>query len=335
MLPPPPSISKYNASVPEWQWNRNKSVSISGDYHLSGEQFVNGLWLSYGTVYLDGDLHIGNGGINADGGSATIWGHERNVGSGAITSLGNTLYLYSKVGSWNSLTVRGHISDNSAGKVGLYVAKRNPYEIGVGIVRIGGIFNSRFTGDVTVDGRDSHLYLNKESGATAVKSNIYVRNGAAFGIERSNQIADSSTVTLSGDGSTFMLNDVSNALSEKFRALKVKGEGLVFFSRSWGDRYAKKLVVDDLIVGWGNNLSVEGWNADVDLFLVSKTSRNVRASLSRIKFTVPNQQIVELRSYNNYYWKLHASPEPHTYGAVLMSSLVFLFGRKRKMQHAR
>jgi len=187
----------------------------------------------------------------------------------------------------------------------------------VGIIRISGGYNSAFTGDVVVDGKDSHLYLAKGGNTIAVRSNITVRNGGVVGIELSNQIADTSTVTLQGNGSTFSLNNVGYALSEKFRALRVEGEGRVLFSRQAADRYAKTLIVDDLIVGWGNDLSVEGWNADLDLFLIRKTSANARNALSRIRFEGPNRQIVELREYNKEYWRLYASPEPETYGAIL------------------
>jgi len=277
---------------------------------------VKGLWLSYGTVYLDDLLKIGDEGINSGGGEATIWGHNDPGMPGAITSIGRTLYLYSKAGSWNSLNIRGYISDNSSGKVGLYITKRNDYERGIGIVRIKGIFSNTFTGNVVVEGRESHLYLQKENGAIAVRSNIIVRSGGVVGIERSNQIADTSTVTLQGNGSTFSLNDVSHSLSEKFKTLKVEGQGRVLFSRKAADRYAKTLIVDDLIVGWGNDLSVEGWNADLDLFLIRKTSWNARDALKRIRFEGPNRQIVELRDYNKNYWKLYAWPEPSTYGAI-------------------
>jgi len=178
----------------------------------------------------------------------------------------------------------------------------------VGIIRISGNYNSEFTGDVVINRKDSRLYLGKRGGAIAVRSNIYVRNGGVAGIELSHQIADTSTVTLQGEGSTFSLNDVGYALSEKFRTLKVEGKGRVLFNRKIADYYAKTLILDDLIVGERNTLSVDGWNADLDLFLVSKSSSHVRDALKRIKFKGPNRQIVELREYNKDYWKLYASP---------------------------
>jgi len=141
-------------------------------------------------------------------------------------------------------------------------------------------------------------------------------------------------VRLQGKGSTFSLNDVKNALSEKFRELTVTGEGRVLFSRSASDRYAKTLIVDELMVGGWDTLSIEGWNPELDLFLVKKTSFHAKASLSRIKFTGPNRQIVELRDYNKDYWKLYASPEPSTYGAIfgaVGASLIFWRKRRRPL----
>jgi len=273
-------------------------------------------------------LSIGSDGIHSAGGIATIWGHENNGGPGAVTSIGRTLFLYSKSGSWNSLDIRGYISDSRTGKVELRVENGNRFESGFGIVRIKGIFSSTFTGDVTVEGKNSHLYLDKENGATAVRSNIYVRNGATIGIERSNQIADTSSVTLQGKGSTFLLNSVSRNLSEKFRTLTVEGEGHVLFDHKFADRYAKTLIIDNLIIGEGSTLSVDGWRADLDLFLVKIDYKN-REALKRVKFTGINQGIVELVYYNNNYWKLHASPEPRTYGAILGGMGVLLaLGRR-------
>jgi len=201
----------------------------------------------------------------------------------------------------------------------------------VGIIRISGNYNSEFTGDVVVDGKDSHLYLGKYGGAIAVRSNITVRNGGVVGIELSNQIADRSTVTLKGKNSTFSLNEVVYELSEKFRTLAVEGDGRVLFNRKTADYYAKTLIVDDLIVGEGNTLSVDGWNADLDLFLVSKSSSHVRDALKRINFEGTNRQIVELREYNKDYWKLYASPEPSTYGAIFGAvGLGIVVWRKRQ-----
>jgi len=308
----PPSISKYNVSIPEHRWNSNTSVSVSGVDGLHDHRVVQRISFSNADFYLGGlRLTVGEGGINAGGGFSNIWG------GGETTAIGNTLRFYSMAGVTNALRIEGWIADNAQGKVGLLVQKRNAYERGVGIIRISGGYNSAFTGDVVVDGKDSHLYLGKYGGVIAVRSNITVRNGGVAGIERSNQIADTSTVTLQGSGSTFSLNNVGYALSEKFKTLKVEGQGRVLFNRKVADRYAKTLIVDDLIVGWGNDLSVEGWNAELDLFLVSKSSSHVRDSLSRIKFEGPNRQIVELRDYNKDYWKLYASPEPSTYGAIL------------------
>jgi len=326
-LPPPRSISKYKVSIPEHQWNSNASVSVSGVEGLHNHRVVQRISFSNAEFYLNGlRLTVGDGGINAGDGFSNIWG------GGATTAIGNTLRFYSKAGLGNALRIEGWIADNAVGKVGILVQKGNQHERGVGVIRISGHYNSEFTGDVIVAGKGSHLYLGKYGGAIAVRSNITLRNGGVVGIELSHQIADTSTVTLQGSGSTFSLNDVSHALSEKFRTLKVEGEGRVLFSRKAADRYAKTLIVDDLIVGWGSDLSVEGWNAELDLFLIRKTSWNAKNALSRIRFEGPNRQIVELRDYNKDYWKLYASPEPSTFGAILGAvGLGLAVFRKRSM----
>jgi len=246
---------------------------------------------------------VGEGGVNAGGGFSNIWGE------GETTAIGNTLRFYSKAGAGNALRIEGWISDNAQGKVGLLVQKGNPYEIGVGIIRISGHHNSAFTSDVVVDGKDSHLYLGKYGGAIAVRSNITVRNGGLVGIELSNQIADSSTVTLQGQGFTFALNDVRNSLSEKFHSLSVDGYGRVLFNRDNGGRDRKTLVLDDLVVDNLSRLTVHGWNPALDLFLIAKSSSHVRDALKRIDFVqIPSRCALRLLRHAKVHVPRLSSP---------------------------
>jgi len=312
-------------SIPEARWDRTKTVFVRVVEGLHGYRNVNRISFSYADFYLNGQLlTVGGGGINAGEGISNIWGQ------GVTTAEGDTLIFHPNSGADNALRIEGQIDDNSKGKVGILVKNLNPkYDI-PGIIRISGAYDNHFTGDVVVEGRASHLYLGKVRGALAVGSNIYARNGGVVGIEITGQIADSSKVTLQGKGSAFMLNDVSYALNEKFRSLVVEGEGHVLFNRNATNRYGKTLIIDDLLVAEGSTLSVDGWDAALDLFLVKKEAKNVDA-LKRIYFTGQNQNIVELINYDRDYWKLYASPEPTTYGAILgVVGLGLAIWRKRR-----
>jgi len=283
---------------------------VKGIEGLHDFREVNGIEFSYADFYLNGQLlSVGSGGIRAGEGISNIWGQ------GVTTALGDTLIFHSKSGANNALRIEGQIDDNSKGKVGILVKNLNPKSDIPGIIRISENYNNHFTGDVVVEGKGSNLYLGKIGGALAVGSNIYVRNGGVVGLEGSYQIADTSTVTLQGKGSTFMLNNVNYGLLEKFRSLVVEGEGHVLFSRKANSGYAKTLIIDELLVAEGSILNVDGWDANSDLFLVKKEAKNVDA-LKRIQFTGRNQNIVELINYDRDYWKLYAAPEPSTYGAI-------------------
>jgi len=216
----------------------------------------------------------------------------------------------------SAIHVDSIISDNAQGKLDVVVTGSGRPGISR-VVRFRGDYSNTFTGYVFVEGKRTSLFLSKWSGGHSVNSDIYVRNGALVGIEFSNQIPDYATVRLQGGDSMFAINYVGRDLSEKIHTLSVDGHGRVLFSRDNSSRERKTLMLDDLVVDNLSRLTVHGWNPDLDLFLIAKSSSHVRDALKRIKFEGPNRQIVELRDYNKDYWKLYASPEPSTYGAIL------------------
>jgi len=310
-------------TIPEARWDSNKTVSVRGIEGLHAYRQVRGIEFSYADFYLNGQLlSVGAGGINAGEGISNIWGQ------GVTTAIGNTLIFHPKSGADNALRIEGQIDNNEKGAVGILVKNLNSYS-GPGIIRISGNYNNLFTGDVVVDGKSSHLYLGKYSGEVAVAGNSYVRNGGQLGIEYSHQFVTTSTVTLQGQGSTFSLNAVDWALSTKFKTLSIDGAGRVLFDRSYNQNYRKTLIIDELVIAEGSLLEVEGWNKDLDLFLVKRDAKNVDA-LRRIKFTGTNQNIVELVDYDRDYWRFHASPEPATYGLMMGAmGLGLVLWRKR------
>jgi len=249
----------------------------------------------------------------------------------------NNKYIINANVEWPSaIHIDSIISNNAQGILDVVVTGSG--RMGVKrVVRFRGAYSNTFTGYVFLEGKGTALYLSKWNGAHSVNSDIYVRNGAILGIESSNQIPDYASVKLQGKDSMFVINWVGRDLSEKFHTLSVDGHGRVLFSRDNGSRERKTLMLDDLVIDIFSRLTVHGWNPDLDLFLVSKSSSHVRDALKRINFEGPNRQIVELREYNKDYWKLYASPEPSTYGAILgavgLALVAWRKGRRRANEH--
>jgi len=68
------------------------------------------------------------------------------------------------------------------------------------------------------------LFLNKNNGATAIQGDIFVSLSGAISLWKSNQIADTSTVTLDGrEGlAGFVFDMMAYEVKEKFHQLVVR-----------------------------------------------------------------------------------------------------------------
>jgi len=101
---------------------------------------------------------------------------------------------------------------------------------GRGFVWLQGSQSNTFTGTLFVNNANC-VMLNKTNGATAVRGDIVVSNGGVVGLERSNQIADTSTVTLDGRIRSAGLHyeNISYGITEKFHQLVVQGQGSLGF----------------------------------------------------------------------------------------------------------
>jgi len=151
------------------------------------------------------------------------------------------------------------ITDNGLRSVGLRVSGKIPGSppsvdtrlYNRGLVWLVGSSSNTFTGTTYISDCNGIL-LAKTNSAQAIRGDVYVSNGGGIGLEYSNQISDSSTVTLDGRGNkaSFAFNNNANyGLQERFHKLVVRGTGVLSY---WDPPSSKKLFLDDLFIeSWG------------------------------------------------------------------------------------
>jgi len=284
-------------------------------------------------------LTLGEGGINSYNKESASY-----IQYGRITARGSHVILnsisdpssrrdaFGKI-AYHYLNLNAVIQDHETHKVGIiFNSKQKPER--VGYVFLGGKEANTFTGEVTVSGAGNAIFLAKEAGATAVRSNIYVRDGGRVGIAKSNQIADSSTVTLSGNGATFSFTGYfMETVTEKIHALVIESGGGVFSFAHHLDREDHNihtLYLDDLIINDGASLRVVAWEEGRDHLLVRKDSKHLADAMRKISIDGWAKNQVYLRDYDKDYWSIEAAPEPATCGAVLGAVGVALWRRRKR-----
>gem|GEM_PF-1278981 len=317
-LPPPPAISRVNGVGLYREWSLGADEAVPRIIKGEGD-FID--------VNLNGHLlTVGLGGVNSIGSTGQLI-----IKNGRITSIDGLLRLSSSSYHYNQLDIDAVICDAPTHKVGLRVSGA------MGAYRLIGSNSNTFTGDVEVSGQGQYFALAKSAGVTAVLGNIHVRDGALAGIDNSNQISDSSTVTLSGEGVTFGLLKTYRVLSEAFYKLSVNSfsNGVLLFGHDEYDSFEKSLFLEELEIGGGAFLNIEGWMADRDHLFVKKTSRYFEDALAKIRLIGHSGQ-VGIKDYGKGYWEIGVGagfrplPEPETYGAAFSVAVLGLSVWRRK-----
>jgi len=330
----PPSISNINIKskdpldIDEKWWNRDGGVEVVGTVNLTADRAVRGLWMNEKNspaIHLRGNtLTVGEGGINVNYNE-----HRPHITGGQLTASGN--YITVKAGTYGSAQIDSYgrkvtfrfridsvIQDNRTHKVGLLISGSHAQGES-GQVDLYGNQANTFTGDVTVDGLRNTLHLNKSSGVTAIRGNVYVRNQAAMNIVGSDQITDSSTITLS-NRSTLSFSSAEKDIRERVHKLIVeRGTSRLAFYHSDDieDNYRKMLILDDLIINDGALLRISGWQAGRDHLLVRRDSKRLADALKKITIDGWAKNQVYLKGYNDEYYSIEAAPESASYGAIL------------------
>jgi len=191
---------------------------------------------------------------------------------------------------------------------------------------LGGNKSNTFTRDVNLIGR-VNLNLEKHNGAIAVQSNINITDGAHLRILLSEQIANTSRVSLisqkaePSSGIYFVYREDLNVsvIKETIRELFVDGRGHVDFFQHKGSpptSHTSILYLDNLFITDGSLLTIYNWTEGTAHLLVRKDSEHLEDSLSKIKFT--GYKTIHKRDYDKDYWEIYAQlPEPSTYGVGL------------------
>jgi len=353
ITPPPSSIRDSNlgrevvGEIEETKWVKDTNVEVAGTIRLTADREVRGIWMhdeNKPLLNLNGKmLTVGKNGINA-----YSYGPGLSINSGSITSSEAALSIKADVYPseersiyvdrvYHNFHINANIQDHRSHKVGLVFS--GPHQgMGRGMLRLGGKEDNTFTGDVVVEGRYNALFLDKQNGATAIQSKaIYVKAQGRLAIASSDQIIDSATVTLTGNGSMLSFTGVSGpnitrATREKIHELVVEsGTGIFNFmhSNKFRDLAKKTILLDDLVINGKASLRIVGWEAGRDFFLVRKDSQHLADAMKKISIDGWQKNQIYLRDYDRDYWSIEAAPEPVICGAVL-SAVGVLLGRYRR-----
>jgi len=238
-----------------------------------------------------------------------------------VTSSSNILNIRLTKPTTHSSQIFSSITDHSNHKVGVTVSgDDNGHEK---TLQLSGAFSNTFTGKLTVSG-SAQVILNKSAGKTAVSGDILVEKGGRLTLSRSDQIKDTSIITLHSsieskrsklefDGSR------KETIIERVHTLKIENSGSLLFDKSKKSTAQKYLYLNNLVIGQGGKLVIEGWISNRDHLLVKKDSKNLEDSLKKIDFSGYNRWTIGKRSFNKDYWEIYAVlPEPSTYGASLL-----------------
>jgi len=284
--------------------------------------------LTIPTLRIKNSLILGERGIvNHSGIGGRIIG-------GIITSSTSNLdlRLYVDTGTRRYLAIDSVISDHKYHKVGLRVTGDHA---GFSLVSLFGDKENTFTGDVEVAGEKTLLDLKKAANIIAIHSNIRITQKSELRIFRSNNIARSSTVTLSNGTFTLVSGNTDSRapISQSLKELYIdKDGGRVHFDKGTTAGVSKHLYLDDLIIKDGSFLQVTHWLYGEDFLLVRKDSKHLANSLKKIRFVGYDPNAIHLEEFNKDYWLISGAPEPATYGAILSTFglSVFIFAKRNR-----
>jgi len=145
-----------------------------------------------------------------------------------------------------------------------------------------------------------------------------VEKGGRLNLGKSNQIADSSTITLhslvKSEGSKLEFESNSKeTISERVHTLKIEKSGIIIFDKNKKTTAQRFLYLNNLIISEKSELAIEGWISNRDHFLVRKDSNGLEDALGKIDFIGYNKWTIGKRSFNKDYWEIYAVlPEPYS-----------------------
>jgi len=333
--PLPPEIWEKNLAENRWNSITNVEITEPDKITLTADRSIKGLLFS--SKYRKERLSIDFGEhkvILGSGGLVSNSPIDGDIDYGWLTSSVGTINIINKADSnpekASLLGIGTTIVDHGKNRVGLNITRDSPGEGHRGVVLYGHRSNT-FTGDTTASGVVK-LNLSKIDQKIAISGNLNIVDGAHVRILLSEQIANSSRVSLisKNGGPTselhFNYHLTPKRIKESFRELYVEGKGVINFSASSKDReipldYESILYLEDLIIAKGSKLRVDGWVEEHTRFLVSKHSKHLDDALKKVDFRGYDRKTVGKREFDANYWEIYAQlPEAATYGAILTGS---------------
>jgi len=256
-----------------------------------------------------------------------------HLSGGILTSREDFLKTHfstNQISGYNYIHMDLVIADSDH-QVGLRITGNEPEDAGF---YMDGNQSNTFTGKVEISGRRKHLVLNKSNGAIAVRNDILSRNGAILRFTQSNQLLNTSSVTLKTHGVLQILSDFNT--TNKFKNLIIEGSGIVHFNHEEKDSKNSHyyIKVDDIVVNQIGHLEIRGWQEGRDFLLVRKNSTNLADALKKMTFAGYDPRQIHLEDFDEEYWAISSTPEPETYGITLSAFGLGLWTwKRRKPQH--
>jgi len=162
--------------------------------------------------------------------------------------------------------------------------------------------------------------------------------GNSFTIQGTDRIANHVKISLISRGKSSTLKfrwDTQSEIHENLHSVIVEGNGAIDFGSRDTDyvRGGRFLYLDgDLIIGADSILQIIDWQDGRDHLLVSKSSVYLEDALKKIEFIGYDHNNIHLENYNGSYWAISATPEPATYGGLLVAGTVSLSLLRRRLK---
>ena len=288
-------------------------------------------WVNYGASAGTGTWYLRNG--NATGDDLVVNGQVGTITSTPATGSGTL-----GIGEAGTATFSGNIVNNNAATLtaasggtatfsGGISGLGSVSKTGLGTVAFSGASANTYTGTTTVS--EGTLELSKTSGVNAIAGNVTVNSGATLLLSSSDNVANTSAVTLSGGTISR-----GNGVSETFGALTLGGAGgtLDFGAGAVGSLNFGSYTPSALLtVGSFLEGNVLTFSSDLSALIPSLQGGGFSSSL----FSFDNGFVSSWDSGTSTF-TITAIPEPSTYlAAAGLLSLMLWPSRKRLLKDAK
>jgi autotransporter-associated beta strand protein len=320
----------------------------AGTLSLSGENtFATGLFIDSGVVNLAGGS-LGTSTIDVGGGvnNNVVNAEDATLRVSAALTYSGNFTIHSET---NSVGVTGarfiefaNAASTSAGLSGTVAANKtvsvnvvNSTASGslTGVISGNGGLTKSGNGTLTLSGDDANTYsgattisagvlnLNKTAGVNAIAGSVSVGTGATLLISQSNQVANTSAVTLSGGTITR-----ASGVSEAFGNLNVTTASFLNFSGGTGGT----IEFSGLDYTPSSSVALQLFNFTQGNTLIIRNTSNWASEINS-GFTFGGDGGFGSSTFSDGTFTITAIPEPSTYAAAVGLLAMFLWPARRRL----